>query len=49
MDKISGRQKAIAYLRQEWIALYLDPLRNSPANVRKRGAICDKLKLWRVR
>jgi hypothetical protein len=41
--------QAIAYLRAEWLRLYMERRPYSEENCRRRRAICDKIRRWRVR
>ena len=45
----SELKEACDHLRRAWLLVYLDPLWNSPANRRKRAAICDKMRAWRIK
>ena len=40
--------QARAYLRAEWLKLYMEHRPYSAENIRRRRAICGKMKKWRA-
>ena len=40
---------AIRHLRETWLRLYLERRPHSPENIRRRAAICDKMRRWRTK
>ena len=41
-------REARTWLRAEWLRLYMEARPYSKENVRRRSAICDKIRKWRV-
>ena len=41
--------EARTWLRAEWLRLYMEARPYSKENVRRRAAICDKMKMWRAK
>lgn len=48
MSSKRDRKEAVKHLRAAWTEVYLDPFRNSPENKRKRAAILEKIRKWRI-
>ena len=41
-------REARTWLRAEWLRLYMEARPYSKENIRRRAAICDKMKMWRA-
>lgn len=49
MSEKREREEAVRHLKAEWIASFLDPFCHSPENKRKRAAIMEKIRKWRIK